>query len=101
RKLRLQPRHLRFDPVGGRKNVRGRLPKDVEEHSRTSIRGNDREARLEAGRDAGDVADANGNVVHARHDDRGEVVDRYRLSADERELELMVLVDESRRDDDV
>src|SRR4051794_26504768 len=90
-----------FYVIGDGNDVRGRLPHYVEQHGRTSIRSDDGEARLESGRDAGDVADAHRNVVDARHDDRGEIVDRRRLTADESQLELMIFVDEARRGDHV
>ena len=55
------------------------------------VRGHDRVARLESRPHRRDVGDAYRHVVHRRDDDRAEVVGGRRLSADERQLELVVL----------
>ena len=101
RQVLAKPSQFRLHVVGDGDDVGGRLPQHVQQHGRSPVRSDDREARLESGADSGDVADAYRHIVDRRHDDRGKVVDRDSLAAHQCQLELVILVDQPRRGDDV
>ena len=77
------------------------MPEDVDQHRRPAVGGDDGQAWLESRRHQGDVADADRHVVDDGDDDGGEIVGRRGLPAHQCELELVVLVDEAGRGDDI
>ena len=90
-----------FDRVGHGGCVRGGLTHYIDQYGRLSVGADDRVARLEAGLDRGHVGEQHRNVVHRGHHDPSQIIRRRGSSADERQLEVMVFIDQAGRLDHI
>ena len=93
---------LGVDFVGDRHRVAVGLAVDVEQHRRLSVGGDDGVNRLHSGRDRGHIANADGNSGRRGLDyDLRKLRRIFHLAVHQREIKLMVLLQQAGRVDQV
>ena len=87
--------------INHRHRVGIRLPVDVDQRRRMSVSCHHRVFRLNPDGNGSNICDGHRRIVDRGYDDAVELVGLFCLAADERQFKLMILVNQSRRDDDV